>query len=345
MSKQVAKYQRIKSDLIIPGRGTPIKNGIVIIKNDIIDYVGTAENQPKNIPKFEKDIFIPIIMPGLWDCHVHFFGLSEIALKQAKKDPLSVVAITPAAISVVRSLSALSTCIEYGITSVREVGGYGCHLKKLVNEGTITQAPNIYPAGKFLTITGGHGDFHNFPLEFVCQLSKNDNITLLVDGHTECLKAVRLNIRNGADCIKIHVTGGVLSINDRLDSRQFSDSEIKTIVDEAKRSGTICAAHCHGRDGIEAAINCGVYTIEHGSYLDDSLAKKMKAKGIMLVPTRYIGEWADGLLGADEEGKFDELVRKKAKQCISAGRNSFKIALKHGVKIAMGTGKIASLLC
>ena len=331
-------YQRIKSDLIIPGKGSPIKNGIVIIKDDIIHYVGTAENQPKDIATFERDIFIPIIMPGLWDCHVHFFGFNKVAMSSSK-ELFDVIATTPAAIAVVRSLSALSKCIEYGITSVREVGGYGCHLKKLVNEGTIIQSPNIYPAGKCLGITGGHGDFHNYPLEFMCQLSKNDNITTLCDGHTECLKAVRSNIRNGADCIKVHATGGVLSINDALDARQFSDSELKTIVSEAQRSGKICAAHCHGRDGIEAAIECGVYTIEHGSFLDEALAQKMKAEGTMLVPTRYVSEMFNELIDADKDGsKFTESMRIKAKKCIYAGRNAFQIALKYGLKVAMGTG-------
>eukprot|EP01084_Bolivina_argentea_P066843 121879_1 len=329
------KYQRIRAKLIIPGSGSPIRNGCVIIKNNTITYVGEDQNQPKNIDKFDNDMFVEILMPGLWDCHVHFMGLTNLALAQHKGDPIDIVATTPAAIAVGRSIQSLSKCIEYGITSVREVGGYGYYLKKLVNEGSVI-GPNIYTAGKMLSITGGHGDFHNFPLDFMCHLSHTDNITMLVDGNTECLKAVRKNIRNGADVIKIHATGGVLSINDALDSRQFGDNELKTIVNEARRSGTIVAAHCHGRDGIEACIDNGVYTIEHGSYLDDALAKKMKEKGIMLVPTRYIVEWLNESVEKDES-KFNEKSMAKLKDIIASHRNSIKIAMKYGVKIAAGT--------
>eukprot|EP01084_Bolivina_argentea_P053689 98529_1 len=274
-------------------------------------------------------------MPGLWDCHVHFFGCSKIAAELNKgKEPLDIVATTPSPLVIGRSTKQLLTAIDYGITSVREVGGYGLYLKQLINEGSII-GPNIYSAGKFLSIIGGHTDFHQFPLKYCCHLSESDNITFLVTGNDECLKAVRRNIRNGADLIKCHVTGGAASINDKLESRQFSDSEIKTIVEESARNGMIVAAHCHGRNGIEAAIKNGVYTIEHGSWLDESLAKKMKEKGCVYVPTRYIVEYCAETVLSDPF--INPKTKEKIEQCTSHNRNALKVAIKNDLKIAMGT--------
>eukprot|EP01084_Bolivina_argentea_P157414 274320_1 len=339
MSQQTVNYQRISADLIIPGTGSPIRNGIIIIKDNIISYVGSATSAP-NIdcdPQLIKCIKVPIIMPGLWDCHVHFLGITKIAASLHKGDQTDIIATTPAAIAVGRSMKQLQTAINFGITSVREVGGYGLYLKQLINEGSII-GPNIYSAGKMLSITGGHGDFHKFPLSFMCQLCSTDNITNLVDGTSECLKAVRTNVRNGADIIKIHATGGVMSVNDALDSRQFSDEEIKTIVSEAARSGKIVAAHCHGREGIKACVENGVYTIEHGTCLDDALAKKMKEKNIILVPTRFIAEYFNlAMKRMGNENNLNEKSKKKAISSIERSRRSLKIALKYDVKIAMGT--------
>lgn len=133
-------------------------------------------------------------------------------------------------------------------------------------------------------------------------MSESDGFAFLVTGKDECLKAVRTNIRDGADCIKFHATGGAASVNDEIDAQQFSDEEMKVIVDEANRLKRSCAAHCHGREGLAAAINAGVHTIEHGSWLDEELAKRMRQNGQMLVPTRYIVEFcAEQVLSGELE--------------------------------------------
>ena len=160
--------QRISAKVIIPGDSPPIIDGVVIITDGIIEFVGKSEDQPKHYEEKElsTDTTVPIIMPGLWDCHVHFFGLSNIAFANNKgKEALDIVAITPSALAIGRSIKSLQTLINYGITSVREVGGYGLHLKQLINEGSII-GPNIYSAGKFLSIIGGHTDFHELIIEF-----------------------------------------------------------------------------------------------------------------------------------------------------------------------------------
>eukprot|EP01083_Nonionella_stella_P211122 763690_1 len=122
MSQQTVNYQRISADLIIPGTGSPIRKGIIIIKDNIISYVGSATSAP-NIdcdPQLIKCIKVPIIMPGLWDCHVHFLGITKIAASLHKGDQTDIIATTPAAIAVGRSMKQLQTAINFGITSVRE---------------------------------------------------------------------------------------------------------------------------------------------------------------------------------------------------------------------------------
>lgn len=152
--------QRISADLIIPGTGTPIPNGVVIIKNGVIDFVGTKSDEPVMSGEYALDIQVPVLMPGMWDCHVHFMGASDIAYaSNPGKELIDIAALTPVPIAVGRCMNFLNTLIEYGITSVREVGGFGLYLKKLVNEGSIP-GPNVYSCGKFLGIIGGHTDVH-----------------------------------------------------------------------------------------------------------------------------------------------------------------------------------------
>ena len=178
---------------------------------------------------------------------------------------------------------------------------------------------------------------NRFPLHFVWDLSHTDNVSTLVTGKTECLREVRTNIRNGADLIKFHATGGAASVNDKIDARQFSDDEIQTITSEATRLGVSVAAHAHGREGIESAINNGVHTIEHGSFLDDNLCKKMKAKNMVYVPTRYIVEFCATMVLNNPESEVNEKSKAKIKYCIDGNRNALKLAMNNGVTIAMGT--------
>ncbi len=225
---------------------------------------------------------VPVVMPGLWDCHAHLFGSPSWSLEG--------VAWVPPAAAGARATADLRNYIEGGVTSVREVGGYGVELAPVVAEGSIV-GPSIYGAGEVLSTTGGHGDIHSIPLDIYAGISTRSRIIgRLADGPSDCIKAVREQLRRNARVIKICACGGVMSEVDHPIHQQFSDEELQAIVAEAARAERVVAAHCHGKPGIMAALKAGVKTIEHGSYLDEEAAELMKEKDAILVPTRFIVE-------------------------------------------------------
>lgn len=222
---------------------------------------------------------MPVVMPGMWECHGHFVGSRGLDMALLLHEHPSLCGAR-AAVDAARVLQA-------GFTSVREVGGVGIHLAGAVAEGTIA-GPTIYAAGAFLSQTGGHGDVHRVPLSWVHESSARLGKRLLCDGVAECIRGVRLQLRSNAKVIKVCASGGVLSEVDDPIHQQFSDAELRAIVEEAGRADRIVAAHCHGKPGIMAALRAGVKTIEHGSYLDGEAAAAMRERGAILVPTRFI---------------------------------------------------------
>ena len=193
------------------------------------------------------------------------------------------------------------------------------------------------PPGAILSQTGGHGDLHGFPIAAVTDMCERMGISWLCDGVPECLKAVRSQLRVGARVIKICASGGVMSELDHPVHQQFSDEELRAIVEEAGRAERIVMAHCHGKPGIMAALRAGVRTIEHGSYLDEEAAAAMVESGAILVPTRFIVE--QGLKAKDRLPDY-----AYAKMLMVAERHFEAINIAHeaGVRIALGTDIFAS---
>ncbi len=223
--------------------------------------------------------------------------------------------------------------LDAGFTSVREVGGLGIWLGMAVAEGSVS-GPTVYSAGAILSPTGGHADLHMYPVDWVCDLADRVGILRQCDGIPECLRAVRLQLRNGARLIKVCASGGVMSQVDHPMHQQFSDDELRAIVEEAARAERVVAAHCHGKPGIMAALRAGVRTIEHGTYLDDEAADAMRECDAILVPTRLIIE--EYLAYGASAGLPDYAHRKLLEV---ADRHAEAIALAHerGVRIALGT--------
>ena len=278
---------RIVADTLIPGRGDPVDGGTVIMAFGEITYSGPTAGAPLQADD-EELVEVAAVMPGLWDCHAHFVGLPMTNLEaMATADIVAASA---------RAVDDAQQCINAGVTSVREVGGIGIRLAQAIAEGRVT-GPNIYGAGRILSTTGGHGDIHGLPLDFVHEITCNHTFSILCDGVPEVLKAVRTNLRMNARIIKICASGGVMSEIDHPVHQQFSDEEMRAIVEEAARAERVVAAHCHGKPGIMAAIRAGCHTIEHGSFLDEEAADAMVAAGTMFVPTRFVLE---SLLGQAE---------------------------------------------
>ena len=314
---------RIDADVLIPGRGEPVPSGAVVMDAGRITYAGPAVSAPPA----DSTSTVPTIMPGIWECHAHFVGLTD-------PDVLPGSLIKPIATGAARAVRDLKTMLMAGVTSAREVGGHGIDLRHAVDDGSI-MGPAIYSAGQVLSTTGGHADVHAFPLDFVA--SSPQAVGAICDGVPECLKAVRRNLRRGANVIKVCASGGVMSEIDHPIHQQFSSEELRAIVEEAGRAERSVAAHCHGKPGIMAALEAGVKSIEHGSYLDEEAAEAMVESDAILVPTRFV---IDELLGMAE--LLPPHAYRKGVMVAEHHERAMKIAVAAGVKLATGTDIIVS---
>ncbi len=313
---------RIEANLLVPGRGEPIENGTVILDSGAIAYAGERQGAPATSDATVTEV--RTVMPGLWESHGHYIGIKSPDLAKEMFDPVATRAAR-ATIDLLRTL-------EGGVTSVREVGGMGIFLQHAIDDGSIL-GPSLYAAGAVLSTTGGHGDIHQFPLDWLTHVDERGlGLGALCDGVPECLKAVRKQLRLGARVIKICASGGVMSEIDHPVHQQFSAEELEAIVEEAARAERVVAAHCHGKPGIMSALAAGVRTIEHGSYLDEEAAEAMKDAGAILVPTRFV---VHELLGMGDV--LPPFAYRKGLAIADQHAQAMKIAVAAGVTIAMGT--------
>lgn len=280
------KEIRVDADLLIPGRGDPIQSASLIYSPNpaaggtgTIVWAGKTASIPHQHTSLPTQEHVPVLIPGLWDSHVHYFGRADPNIEN--------LALLHLALAGVRSARDIAATLNAGYTSVREVGGNGAELAKAVNEGWVP-GPNIYAAVAPISQTAGHGDLHTMPLELLRDRIRHGFPLWICDGVDNCINAVRTQIRRGAKVIKVHATGGVMSRIDSPMAPQFSAPELKAMVEEANKAGLLVAAHCHGKVGIMNALRAGVKTIEHGSYLDEEAIGLMKEKDAMLVATRTI---------------------------------------------------------
>jgi imidazolonepropionase-like amidohydrolase len=312
---------RIQAELLIPGRGDAIGDGVVVIDGATISYAGPAADAPAT-PAAQVHA-VPVVMPGLWDCHGHFLGTRVFDLGQLPLEPLTVRAA--------RSARDLRAALDAGVTSVREVGGLGVDLARVVAEGVL-DGPAVYGAGAVLSTTGGHGDLHSYPLAWMDEFAHREGIMALADGPGACARAVREQLRRGARVIKVCASGGVLSEIDHPVHQQFTDAELRIIVEIAGLAERAVAAHCHGKPGIMAALEAGVRTIEHGTYLDEECCDAMRETGAILVPTRTIIEDILANLAAVPDYAAAKLVA-----IADTHAGAVSLAHERGVTIAMGT--------
>jgi imidazolonepropionase-like amidohydrolase len=313
--------ERISAGLLIPGTGEPVRDGVVILDGEQISYAGPAAAAPDTPGASRHQA--AAVLPGLWDCHGHFFGARVFDLD---KTPLEHVAVRA-----VRATHDLRAALDAGVTSVREVGGLGIFLARVVSEGLV-DGPAIYPAGAILSTTGGHGDLHAFPLSWIHDFAQSDGLLRLADGVSECMRAVREQLRRNAKVIKVCASGGVMSEVDDPIHQQFTRAELRAIVEVAGLAERAVAAHCHGKPGIMAALEAGVTTIEHGTYLDDECCDAMRETGAILVPTRAIIESILAHLDAVPGYAAAKLITTA-----DAHAAAISLAIKSGVTIAMGT--------
>ena len=267
------------------------------------------------------------VMPGLIDAHVH---LEDETSPNAQLKRFTQNTADVAFLSTVYA----KTTLLAGWTTVRDVGGSGVNiaLRNAINKGLVT-GPRVYTAGRIIASTGGHGDPTN---GFANDLMVEPRVTEeVVDGKDACIRAVRQMYKEGADLIKITASGGVLSLEKDGTGPQFSEEEIRAIVETAKDYGMPVAAHAHGAEAIKRAIRAGVTSIEHGTLMDDEAIALFKKYGTWYVPTIIAGKSvADS---AKKPGYFPDRIAAKAVAIGPVIQNTFAKAYKAGVKIAFGT--------
>lgn len=267
------------------------------------------------------------VMPGLIDSHVHLeseFGRQA----QVQKFTMGTADIA------FQSTVYARTTLMAGFTTVRDVGGTGVNiaLRNAINKGLVV-GPHVYTAGKIISSTGGHGDpTHGYRDGLYAEPSFTETVA---DGKDACIKAVRQMYKEGADLIKITASGGVLSLEKDGLGAQFSDEELRAIVETARDYGMAVAAHAHGAEAIKRAIRAGVTSIEHGTFMDDEAIALFKEHGTWYVPTIIAGKSvADSAL---KPGFFPPVITAKALKVGPIIQGTFARAYKAGVKIAFGT--------
>ena len=272
------------------------------------------------------DLSNQFVMAGLIDSHTHI-------LSQQEPNGREIRVTRSSQLSTLMGVEFGMRTLRAGFTTIRNVGADRnaiFALRDAINQG-IVMGPRIKAAGQGLTPTGGHGDGGGYrddvfphPHSGVC------------DGVAECRKAVRTQIKYGADHIKYVATGGVLSQTATGTGQQFTDEEQIALVQAAHAMGRKVAAHAHGKIGLEAALRAGVDSIEHGSYLDEETADLFVATGAYLVPTLIAGHTVERI-ATERPDFFVPAVRQKALEVGPVMKNALRLAHERGVKIAFGT--------
>jgi imidazolonepropionase-like amidohydrolase len=275
------------------------------------------------------DLSASTVMPGLMDMHVHLS--SQHGGPQTYLERFSLNEADYA----LRAANYAEITLDAGFTTVRNLGdGYNetVALRNAIAKGYAT-GPRIYTVAKSIATTGGHAD----PSNGMSHLLRPDVGPKqgVVNGEVEAREAVRARYQDGADLIKITATGGVLSVAKSGQNPQFMTDELEAIVDTAKDYGMTVAVHAHGKEGMKRAIEAGVDSIEHGTYMDNEIRTLMKKHGTYYVPTILAGKFVADKAKID--GFFPELVRPKAAAIGPLIQNTFEQAHKAGVKIAFGT--------
>ena len=267
------------------------------------------------------------VLPGLIDCHVH---LEASPSRNSFREGFT---LNPADVAFRAQGNALTT-LRAGFTTVRDCGGSGVNtsLRDAVAQGLVP-GPRIYSAGMAISATGGHMDETDGLNED--QITKAGHPINLANGPDQCRQAVREQFKRGADLIKIASTGGVLDLSKNSSGPQYTEEEIRAVVETARDLGMRVACHAHGPEGIKRALRAGVNSIDHGSLMDDEGIALFKKGTAWYVPTLIAGKSvADS---ARKPGYFPPVVATKAVSIGTQMQGTFGRAYKAGVRVAFGT--------
>lgn len=289
-----------------------------------------AEEKPISSAEHVVDLKGLTLIPGLIDCHCHVLQSTSNLAALAAESPLYAAA---------RAFEIMKGMLMRGFTTIRDVGGADFGIAKAVEEGRV-QGPRIFYGGKALTATGGHGDYRSAGQYAQDESYWVPRISRLCEGVASLRTAVRDEVRKGAHHIKIMANGGVASPTDRITSDQYSEEEIRAVVDEAEMAGLYVCSHTYTARSIIRAVRSGVRSIEHGNLADDETLDLMKKAGSFLVPTltifRSLAEEgvADGL-PAELTGKLGDMFER--------GMGVVEKAHRLGIPMAFGSDLIGAM--
>lgn len=318
--------QAVKARWLIDGTGkVPIPDAVVLVEDGTIRQVGRASEVPTSPDVSVIDLQDSTVLPGLIDCHVHF-GPETAGHVYGRL-------FEPAQRKLIRAVVDARNMLEAGYTAARDVAGRDAvYLKQAIEAGDIP-GPRLMCAGLAITSTGGHEDHSYFPAKW---MAVQNVLARVADGPDDCRKAVREQMRLGADLIKILVhlnapshSGSHVRLID-----EFTQDEIAAIVGEGHKLGMKVAAHAHGGPGAKMALQAGVDTIEHGTFLDDEDFAYMADHGVYLCPTLSITATIAAL--GDEYGVNPVLVQA-SKERLRTRMEMIIRAYRAGVKIAAGS--------
>ena len=313
--------QGYRAARVFDGTGAPLREHAVVLYRDG-RVVGVAPTSEAPSDADVVDLGDVTLLPGLIDAHVHMIWDGA----QAQPEPLRQSESIPK--GTIRAVRHAADTLACGTTTVRDVGcpgGVSFALRDAIDEG-IVPGPRMLVAGAPIVMTGGH--CHAMGVE--------------VDGPVEARKAARLQLKQGADLIKILATGGVYGLrHDEPWSPQLSLDEMRAAVEEVKNAGRVAAIHAEGQQGIANAIEAGADTIEHCNQLTPELAELMATRGIVMVPTLA---WFFGVAEAEPGPTFPEEYVRKGRVMAESSARSIRLALEAGVTIAAGTDTGAPLV-
>jgi imidazolonepropionase-like amidohydrolase len=312
---------------LIDGKANDVQSQMtIVVEGNKIVSVEKGFTKPGANDKL-IDLSKKTVMPGLIDMHVH------LESETSKDQGLQKFTFNKADVAFRSTVYAKRTLMA-GFTTVRDLGGSGVNisLRNAVNQGLVV-GPRIFTTGKSIATTGGHADPTNgYREDLMGDPGPKEGV---INSPEEARQAVRQRYKDGADMIKITATGGVLSIAKDGSGPQFTDEELKAIIETARDYGMHTAAHAHGTEGMKRAVLAGITTIEHGTKMTDEVMELMKQKGTYYVPTISAGKFVAEK--ANEPGYYHPLVVPKAKEIGPQIQVTFGKAYKKGVKIAFGT--------
>jgi len=321
--------------LAVPGEA-PLTNAtlvtadgkVVSVKKGFLDAV--ALGLPADTAVI--DLSSKFVMPGFMDMHVHLTSGGA-----GRDNPMLKLREPEAYFTLVGYANGIDTLMA-GFTTVRDLGSPGdtmFALRDAIHDGVVA-GPKIVAAGEGISPTNGHADVHGLRRDLMeAQIRPG-----VCDGADDCRRAVRDAVKYGANVIKVHVTGGVLDESDAGTGQQFTDDELRAIVETGHMMGRKVTTHAHGKEGIDAAVRAGYDSIEHAMWADEESLKLMKQHGTWLVPTVWPISWVGDTPETVRAGPFRNLPQNSLDKLYKLGdqpKKMVRMAIRLGVKIALGT--------